>query len=93
MVFAGRAIAAVPRGPVLEERLMVGLRVKTDRDREFIEHVVDLVVERKLPIKLVDQTYFWARTKAAQHRALRNNPMVFFRPALHERAAKIGVRV
>ena len=93
LLFAQRADAAIPRGPVLRERLIVGLRVKTERDIEFIDHVVELVVRRKLPQKLVDQTYFWARTKAAAHRSLGNNPMVYFRPGLAARAAKIGIKV
>jgi hypothetical protein len=93
LLFASSAAAIIPRAPVLRERLIVGLRVKLKRDIEFIDHVVELVVTGKLPIKLVDQTYFWARTKAAQHRTLQNNPMVFFRPGLRARAAKIGVRV
>ncbi|MCO6044769.1 hypothetical protein NG895_12705 [Aeoliella sp. ICT_H6.2] len=85
--------AAIPRGPVLEERLLLGLRVKTDADRLFIHHVVELVEDGKLPIGLVDGTYFWAREKAEEHRRLYNNPMVFFRPALRARAARLGIRI
>lgn len=87
------ASASVPRGPVLEERLVVGLRVKTDADRQFIGRVVELVQAGKLPLKLVDSTYFWARAKATQRRNLANNPMVYFRPALVARAARIGVKI
>ena len=87
------AEAGVPRGPVLEERLIVGLRVKTDADREFIANVVNLVQAGKLPVKLVDGTYFWARSKAAQRRNLANNPMVYFRPALVARAARLNIRL
>jgi hypothetical protein len=78
---------------VLKERLLVGLRVKTEADREFIVRVVRLVDRQVLPLKLVDSTYFWARSKAARHRSLANNPMVFFRPALISRAAKLGIRL
>lgn len=87
------ASGGVPRGPVLEERLLLGLRVKTDADREFIANVVELVERRILPIKLVDSTYFWARSKAAKRRNLANNPMVYFRPALIARAARLGIRI
>jgi hypothetical protein len=84
---------APPRGPVLKERLLVGLRVKTASDKRFIARVVELVEQRKLPLKLVDTTYFWARAKATRHRSLANNPMVYFRPALVARAAKLGIRI
>lgn len=90
---AGPSEAAVPRGPVLEERLLVGLRVKTDADRAFIHHVVELVEQGKLPLRLVDSTYFWARQKAERSRRLYNNPMVYFRPALVARAARLGIRI
>ncbi len=82
-----------PRGPVLKERLLVGLRVKTESDREFIDRVVILVERQILPIKLVDSTYFWARKKAARSRRLQNNPMVYFRPALIARAERLGIRI
>jgi len=85
--------AQVPRGPVLEERLLVGLRVKTDSDRQFISRVVDLVERRILPVRLVDSAFFWARAKATRHRSLQNNPMVYFRPALILRARAIGVEL
>lgn len=82
-----------PRGPVLEERLLVGLRVKTKSDEKFIHRVVLLVKQKTLSVKLVDSTYFWARAKAARSRRLANNPMVYFRPALVARAAKLGIRL
>lgn len=87
------SLAQVPRGPVLEERLLTGLRVKTAADRKFIERVVLLVQQNRLPIKLVDSTYFWARSRATRNRGLINNPMVYFRPALISRAAKLGIRI
>lgn len=93
LLAASRCEAAVPRGPLLEERLLVGLRVKTDADREFIHHVVELVEQGKLPVSLVDSTYFWAREKASRSRRLFNNPMIYFRPALVARAARLGIRI
>lgn len=93
LLATGTSQAAIPRGPVLEERLLLGLRVKTEADRIFIHHVVELVEQGKLPIGLVDGTYFWAREKAENHRRLYNNPMVFFRPALVARAARLGIRI
>ena len=94
LALSGQASQAqVPRGPVLKQRLLVGLRVKTKSDRQFITRIVELVERRILPVKLVDTTYFWARAKAAKSRTLSNNPMVYFRPGMVVRAAKLGIRL
>lgn len=85
--------AQLTRGPALEERLLVGLKVRTREDREFVEQVVKLVNQGKLPVKLVDSTFFWARDKASRKRSMANRPMVYFRPALLSRAAKLGISI
>ncbi|QDU58160.1 hypothetical protein [Aeoliella mucimassa] len=90
---ADRAQATIPRGPVLEERLLVGLRVKTQSDKEFIAKIVALVEQGVLPVSLVDSTYFWARGKASKNLRLQNNPMVYFRPGLVARAARLGIKL
>lgn len=77
-----------------EQRLLTGLRVKTPSDKAFITRVVALVRDRRLPTKLVDQTYFWARKKAnSRGGAIAQNPMVYFRPGMTARAKAIGVRI
>ena len=83
--------AGVPQGPLLEKRLMVGLRVKTAPDRAFIKKVVLLVEKNVLPVSLVDSTFFWARERAERPGALKNNPMVYFRRALVVRAKDLGI--
>ncbi|MGI9457062.1 MAG: hypothetical protein ACR2NU_10895 [Aeoliella sp.] len=93
LLAAGDSQAAVPRGPLLEERLLVGLRVKGAADRQFIQRVVVLVRRGILPVRLVDSTFFWARARAARRSALSNNPMVYFRPALVARARALRIRL
>ncbi len=85
--------ATVPRGPLLERRLLTGLRVKRASDRQFISRVVMLVGQGILPVRLVDSTFFWARARAARHRTLSNNPMVYFRPALIARARALRISI
>lgn len=89
----GEAKAQIPRGPVLRERLLVGLRVRTKSDREFVDQVVELVGRGVLPLKLVDSTFFWARAKAAKRNSRSNSPMVYFRPGLIARAKALGIRL
>ena len=93
MVVPREASATIPRGPVLEERLMLGLRVKTASDTKFIQMIVERVEQGALPVGLVDSTYFWAREKAAKNLRLQNNPMVYFRPGLIARAGKLGIEL
>jgi hypothetical protein len=90
---AGHAGAQLPRSPALLERLLVGLRVRTTSDRAFVARVVQLVQLGRLPLRLVDTTYLWARKKAAKNRYSANNPMIYFRPAMTVRAKKLGVTI
>jgi hypothetical protein len=89
----GRAVAQIPRSPALLERLLVGLKVRSTSDRAFVSRVVQLVQLGKLPVKLVDTTYLWARKKAERNKYTANNPMVYFRPAMEARAKKLGVTI
>jgi len=94
LMFAGDgAHAQIPRGPLLRERLLAGLRVRTKADRQFVERVVELVGRGILPLKLVDSTFFWARSKAAKRSSRSNSPMVYFRPGLVARARALGIRL
>lgn len=88
---ASTAQAQIERSPALLERLLVGLKVKTNSDRVFVARVVKAVQEGKLPLKLVDSTFFWARKKAARNRYTANNPMIYFRPGMEARAKKLGI--
>ena len=76
----------------LAERLRVGLKAKTAQDKAFIHKVVEAVDQGKLPRRIVDSTFLWARKRAerkSKRRQLR--PMVYFWPALQIRAKKLGI--
>ena len=76
----------------LAEQLRVGLKAKTSKDKQFIQTVVKLVDQGKLPRKIVDTTFLWARQRAERRSKKRQlRPMVYFWPALHIRAKKVGV--
>ena len=78
----------------LSDQLTAGLKATTKGDKAFIAQVVNLVEEGKLPRKLVDGTFLWARERAARKSRSRElRPMVYFRPALVLRAKRIGVKL
>ena len=80
------------RQVTLFEQLRIGLKAKTKADVAFIELVVLRVNQGKLPRKMVDATFLWARNRykgrPANHRL---RPIVYFQPALTAQAKKIGV--
>ena len=76
----------------LRDQLVAGLRAFTKSDFAFIDRVVILVEQGKLPRRLVDSTFLWSRDRAARRSYTRRlRPMVFFRPALLARAKRIGI--
>lgn len=76
----------------LFDQLRVGLKAKTKADFAFIELVVLRVNQGKLPRKLVDSTFLWARNRYKSHPgSSRLRPIVYFQPALVAQAKKIGV--
>lgn len=76
----------------LRDQLVSGLRAFTPADRAFIDKVVTAVGQGKLPRRVVDGTFFWARDRAARRSSMRRlRPMVYFRPALAARAKRFGV--
>lgn len=93
MFTASDSLGQVPRGPLLRERLLAGLRVRTKADRAFIDRVVLLVNRGILPVKLVDSTFFWARAKAVKRTSRARSPMVYFRPGLTARARALRIRI
>ena len=87
-------VANQGRRITLQDQLVTGLRAFTKADLAFIDKVVVLVEQAKLPRRLVDGTFLWSRDRAARrgyYRRLR--PMVYFRPALVSRAKRIGVQL
>ena len=78
----------------LGDRLRAGLKARTKADFGFIDHVVALVDEGRLPLSLVDRAFFWARKKAKEKSGkYQKRPMIYFKPALIRLAKKIGIDV
>ena len=78
----------------LRDQLRVGLRALSASDFAFIDKVVMLVNQGKLPRRLVDGTFLWARKRVERYTGRWTpRPMIYFRPALILRARRIGVRL
>jgi hypothetical protein len=68
----------------LQEQLEDGLKARLPREFAFIDRVVALVREGRLPLDLVKGTFQWARSK-------RPYPFPYFERGLRLRAAKLGI--
>jgi hypothetical protein len=76
------------------EVLVFGLKAKLPSELAFIDSIVVAVEEGRLPSRLVDQTYFWARTRSGNSLYGRpNRPIVYFIPALQARLKKLHINV
>jgi len=102
LILAGTAVVALTLGTPalavteanLSERLRAGLKVRTKAEHKFIDRVVILVHTGKLPQKIVDQVFFWARKRAAQKLgAKKKRPMIYFQPALVRIAKKMDIKI
>ena len=88
-------LAPVPRQSgtaTLRDRLVYGLKARLPSEVAFVELVVVRVRTGRLPERLVNETFFWAR----EHSSMSDNgrpvrPIIYFQPALKLRAQKIGV--
>lgn len=77
-----------------QQVLVFGLQAKLPSELAFIDSVVEEVETGKLPARLVDQTYFWARSRSGNSvfgRASR--PIVYFIPALEARIKRLRLDV
>ncbi len=82
------------RQVTLREQLTVGLKARSKADKAFINTVVKAVEQGRLPRKLVDTTFLWARQRAAKRSYVRRlRPMVYFQPGLTQRAKRLGVKL
>jgi hypothetical protein len=79
---------AKPNRPItLRDRLIVGLEARLKSEVAFVDAVVAEVQAGRLPQRLVDETFFWARQRAAIVRFGRiNRPIIYFQPAMRARA-------
>jgi hypothetical protein len=80
------------RSTQFRDRLIAGLQARLKSEIEFIDRVVAAVQAGKLPQRLVDQTFFWARQRSGITRTGRTQrPIIYFQFALALRAQRIGV--
>ncbi len=76
----------------LKDQLRVGLKAVTKEDLAFIDLVVARVNQGALPRRVVDSTFLWARRRVVtRDKRYFKRPMVYFQPALVQRARAIGV--
>jgi hypothetical protein len=74
--------------------LIYGLRARLPTELAYIDSVVDAVEDHKIPAVLVNQTFFWARTRSGEVMYGRpNRPIIYFIPALNARIKKLGIKV
>jgi hypothetical protein len=74
--------------------LKVGLKARLPSELAYVDSVVLAVELGKIPSRLVDQTFFWARTRAGSNMFSRaNRPIIYFIPALNARVKKLGLDV
>jgi len=76
------------------DRLVTGLQARRKSEVLFVEGVVDLVQTGRLPRRLVDETFFWARQRTKILRRGRSRrPIIYFQPALRARLNRLGLQV
>lgn len=76
----------------LRDRLVVGLQARLKSEVNFCEVVAIRVNTGQLPQRLVDETFFWARQRAAAVRTGPNHrPIIYFQPAMRARASRLNV--
>ena len=85
--------AAKPSRPIsFRDRLVVGLQARLKSEVAFVDAVVVEVQAGHIPERLVDETFFWARERAAIIRFGRTNrPIIYFVPAMRARAKLLDV--
>ena len=86
--------AQTARTPTLKERLTFGLLAAIPSELAFIDAVVDGVEEGRVPLKLVDRTFFWARDRTPQLRGeFVRRPIIYFQPALEIQLARLDIEI
>jgi hypothetical protein len=84
---------AKPNRPItLRDRLVIGLEARLKNEVAFVDAVVTEVHAGHLPLRLVDETFFWARQRAAVVRyGHTDRPIIYFMPAMRARANLLHV--
>lgn len=102
---AEQAIAATPevenisitpaksqRPITVRDRLVVGLQARLKPEVAFVDAVVVKVNTGQIPQRLVDETFFWSRERAAIKRNGRTRrPIIYFQPAMTARAKRLNI--
>jgi hypothetical protein len=82
------------RPKTYQEVLVFGLQAKLPSELAFVNSVVAAVESGQLPSRLVDQSYFWARTRAGTSLSGRaTRPIIYFIPALEARLKRLRLNV
>lgn len=71
----------------LRDTLVNGLRATRDDQKRFIEHIVELVDDKKLPVSLVYAAFRWARKNRSDY------PFPYFKYAIRELAKRKGIPI
>jgi hypothetical protein len=86
------APARPQRSITFRDRLVVGLQARLKSEVSFIDAVVAKVNGGQLPQRVVDETFFWARRRAAVARDNRTyRPIKYFQPAMKARASLLHI--
>lgn len=76
----------------LVDRLIVGLQARLVTEVAFCELVALKVQTGQLPLRMVNETFFWARQRAVLFQSgVNNRPIVYFQPAMKLRAARLNL--
>lgn len=90
--------AASPLNPsrpaTYRNALIYGLKARLPSEVAYVKSVVTAVGEGKISARLVNQTFFWARTHAGvSPYGQRNRPIIYFIAALNARLKKLQLKV
>lgn len=87
LVAGGIAVAPAQEEVSLTDRLKSGLKCRRPEEAAFVESVVALVDQKKLPVDLVLGTYQWAVKQRPDF------PFYYFQYGIKRRAAAVGVDI
>jgi hypothetical protein len=76
----------------LRDRLIVGLEARLKSEIAFCDKVVLQVHLGHLPVRIVNETFFWARQRSTPVRnGIQYRPIIYFQPALIARAKRLNL--
>lgn len=72
----------------LQQQLEKGLKVRFPSEFEYVEHIAKLVQAKRLPLKLVQGSFDYARKKGHPR-----YPFQYFKRVLELRANRLGIEI